>query len=50
MLADAQKYFPNGWWLSVFPGVAITVVVLCLNIVGDALRDVLDPHLLRRAK
>ncbi|HLJ58216.1 MAG TPA: ABC transporter permease [bacterium] len=50
MLSDAQKYFPNGWWLSVFPGLAITVVVLCLNIVGDAVRDVLDPHLFRGAR
>ncbi len=50
MLADAQKYFPNAWWLSVFPGLAITIVVLCLNVVGDALRDVLDPHVSRPAR
>ena len=50
MLADAQKYFPRGWWLSVFPGVAITLVVLCLNIVGDAARDLLDPRLARRGR
>jgi peptide/nickel transport system permease protein len=50
MLADAQKYFPHGWWLSVFPGLAITLVVLCLNIVGDAARDVLDPRLSRGSR
>lgn len=43
MLAESQTYFPNAWWMSVFPGLAITIVVLCLNIIGDALRDVIDP-------
>lgn len=45
MLAEARVYFPEYWWLSVFPGAAITLVVLCLNVIGDSLRDVIDPWL-----
>ncbi len=46
MLTDgAQKYIRNAWWLAVFPGVAISVVVFSINFLGDALRDVLDPRL-----
>jgi ABC-type dipeptide/oligopeptide/nickel transport system permease subunit len=34
-----------GWWLTVFPGAAIAITVLALNLLGDGLRDVLDPRL-----
>jgi peptide/nickel transport system permease protein len=44
MLADGRGYLRNAWWISFFPGITITVVVLALNIVGDALRDALDPN------
>lgn len=40
MVADGAKYLPDSWWLSVFPGLAILVVVFGSNLVGDALREV----------
>jgi peptide/nickel transport system permease protein len=43
MLADAQRYMAQGWWLSVFPGLAIFVSVMSFNLLGDGLRDALDP-------
>jgi len=43
MLFDAQAFLGQAWWLSVFPGAAILVTVLAFNLVGDGLRDVLDP-------
>ena len=43
MLADGRAYLRTQWWIAVFPGMAITLVVLALNILGDALRDALDP-------
>ncbi|WP_084124274.1 ABC transporter permease [Demequina sp. NBRC 110054] len=43
MLYDAQAFLGQAWWLSVFPGAAIFVTVLAFNLVGDGLRDVLDP-------
>ncbi|MEZ5094090.1 ABC transporter permease [Nocardioides sp.] len=43
MLFDAQDYLGLAWWMSVFPGAAIFVTVLAFNLVGDGLRDVLDP-------
>jgi ABC-type dipeptide/oligopeptide/nickel transport system permease subunit len=44
MLSDGRGYLRNAWWMAVFPGMTITLVVLALNIVGDALRDALDPN------
>ncbi len=44
MLADGRSYLRNAWWISFFPGITITLVVLALNLVGDALRDALDPN------
>jgi peptide/nickel transport system permease protein len=45
MLSEARNYFRLGWWLTVFPGTAIAAAVLALNLLGDGLRDVLDPQL-----
>jgi len=46
MLADSYKFFTSGaWWAFFFPGVAIMLSVLGFNLVGDALRDALDPRL-----
>lgn len=45
MLTGARDFFPGAWWLSIFPGLSIMLVVLFLNILGDAARDVLDPWL-----
>lgn len=43
MLSEARAFLRNAWWMSVFPGVAITLIVLSLNLVGDAIRDIFDP-------
>ncbi len=45
MVADGRGYIITGWWLSVFSGLAISLVVLALNLFGDWLRDFLDPKL-----
>ncbi|WP_265521501.1 ABC transporter permease [Oerskovia flava] len=42
MLFDAKAFLDQAWWMGVFPGLAVFVTVLALNLVGDALRDVLD--------
>jgi peptide/nickel transport system permease protein len=47
-LRDAAAYVRQAWWTATFPGLAIMVMVLGLNLVGDALRDALDPRLTRR--
>jgi peptide/nickel transport system permease protein len=45
MLADAREYvFSGEWWLPVFPGLAISIAVVGFNLLGDALRDSLDPR------
>jgi peptide/nickel transport system permease protein len=45
MLNTARSYIDAAWWLSVFPGAAIMLVVLGFNFLGDGLRDILDPRL-----
>jgi peptide/nickel transport system permease protein len=46
MLADSRNELLSGrWWLAVFPGTAIMITVLSFNILGDWLRDLLDPRL-----
>jgi peptide/nickel transport system permease protein len=48
MVAEGRNYINgNGWWLSLFPGIIITVVVMAFNLLGDWLRDFLDPKLRR---
>lgn len=47
MLRDGKDWLEQAWWLSVFPGLAITLTVLSFNLFGDALRDVLDPRMKR---
>jgi peptide/nickel transport system permease protein len=42
-LVTAGQQYPAAWWLTIFPGVIILVIVLCVNLVGDGLRDALDP-------
>jgi peptide/nickel transport system permease protein len=49
-LRDAAAYVRQAWWTATFPGLAIMVVVLGLNLVGDALRDALDPRLRRMTR
>jgi len=45
MLQQAQEYMRVAWWMAVFPGIAIFLTVFGFNILGDALRDALDPKL-----
>ena len=45
MLADGRAYLSTAWWLATFPGVCIMLTVLGINLLGDWLRDVLDPRL-----
>jgi dipeptide transport system permease protein len=47
MLADAREFILRAWWVVTFPGLAILVSVLAVNLMGDGLRDVLDPKLKR---
>ena len=49
MLADARIYISTAWWLPLFPGLCIFITVLGINLLGDALRDMLDPRLKRTA-
>jgi ABC-type dipeptide/oligopeptide/nickel transport system permease subunit len=43
LISSGQSYMQTQWWLVVFPGVVIVAIVLCINFVGDGLRDALDP-------
>jgi peptide/nickel transport system permease protein len=45
MLADGRNYVASAWWLATFPGLAIMLTVLAVNLLGDWLRDTLDPRL-----
>jgi peptide/nickel transport system permease protein len=44
MLFEGRGFMQQAWWMAVFPGLAIFVVVLSFNVLGDALRDALDPR------
>ncbi|MCR4432759.1 MAG: ABC transporter permease [Coprothermobacterota bacterium] len=44
MVSTSRNYFLNAWWYSIFPGLAIFITVLVFNLVGDGLREVLDPR------
>jgi len=43
MLADGRQYLDTAWWIGLFPGLAIVIAVLGVNLLGDGLRDALDP-------
>ncbi|KAA0968114.1 ABC transporter permease subunit [Aureimonas fodinaquatilis] len=45
MLAEAQEFVLRAWWVVTFPGLAILITVLAINLVGDGLRDALDPRM-----
>ncbi len=47
MLAEGRGYLRDAWWLPTFPGVAIMLAVMAVNLVGDGLRDALDPRMTR---
>lgn len=44
MVSQGQQYFPGQWWLVTFPGLAIVITAVAFNLLGDGLRDVLDPR------
>ena len=45
MLAEAREFILRAWWVVTFPGLAILITVLAINLIGDGLRDALDPKL-----
>ena len=45
MLTDGRNYLRQAWWISTFPGLAIMLTVLSINLLGDGLRDALDPRM-----
>jgi len=48
MVADGRPYVQLAWWVVTFPGIAIMLSVLCINVLGDELRDRLDPNFRHR--
>ena len=45
MISDGKKYISISWSVSLFPGMAIAAIILAFNVLGDELRDALDPQL-----
>jgi peptide/nickel transport system permease protein len=45
IIADGRDYIPTAPWVSLFPGIAVAVTVLSVNLMGDGLRDELDPRM-----
>jgi peptide/nickel transport system permease protein len=45
MISEGRRYIAAEWWISFFPGLALALVVLSFNMIGDWLREVLDPKL-----
>ena len=45
MLGEGRVYMLNSWWIATFPGLAIFITTLMINLIGNALRDWLDPHM-----
>jgi peptide/nickel transport system permease protein len=46
-ISESRNYLPDAWWYATFPGLAIFVAVLGFNLLGDGLRDLVDPRLRR---
>ena len=46
-ISESRAYLPDAWWFSTFPGLAIFLTVLGFNLLGDGLRDIVDPRLRR---
>ena len=44
MIADAQNHLQDAWWMAAFPGAALAIAVLAFNLLGDGMRDFLDPE------
>ena len=45
MVNEGRRFLRDAWWITTFPGIAIMISVIAINLVGDALRDVLDPRM-----
>jgi len=45
MLAEGREFLRHAWWVAFFPGLAIMLAVLSINLLGDGLRDAFDPRL-----
>ncbi len=50
MLSEGRQYLEVAWWLAIFPGIAILLTVLAINLVGDGIRDALDPKMRSTAR
>ena len=48
MISTGRQFFPDKWWYCIFPGIAIFITVLCFNLLGDAIREILDPKTRKR--
>jgi peptide/nickel transport system permease protein len=48
MLREGRRYMREAWWVTTFPGLFIFITAMCFNMVGDGLRDALDPRLNKR--
>ena len=44
MVADGREFLIDAWWVSTFPGLAILMLVMAINVVSQALRDAFDPR------
>ena len=47
-ISAGRNYLANAWWISTMPGIALSILVICVGILGDTLRDRLDPNLITR--
>jgi peptide/nickel transport system permease protein len=47
MVSESREFLPDAWWFATFPGLAIFLVVFAFNLLGDGLRDIVDPRLRR---
>jgi ABC-type dipeptide/oligopeptide/nickel transport system permease subunit len=45
MVADGREFLIDAWWVSTFPGIAILLLVMAINVVSQALRDAFDPRI-----
>ena len=45
MLAEGRQYLATAWWAGTFPGLLLMVTIVAINLIGDSLRDILDPRI-----
>ena len=50
MLTEARGFLGRAVWLSIFPGIFLMTTIICFNLLGDSLRDIVDPRLRRGNK